>query len=171
MDRRIHRRLLTAAVLLVVAVVAVPVIDALRQARDPVGYAYQQGVAAYDRDDHDTALRHFREALAGAPDDLGIAEAVAATLTRLRRFDEALGVLNLNVNRFPNRADVYASRGNLHELTGTRDSAVADYRRALQIDPNVGAGPVWALRLRGAHGLDQSLVADRLQRLARAARP
>ncbi|HUF12967.1 MAG TPA: dienelactone hydrolase family protein [Longimicrobiales bacterium] len=53
----------------------------------------------------------------------------------LGRHDEAIGVLRLNVELYPESANVYDSLGEILMLTGDREGAIENYSRSLALDP------------------------------------
>jgi len=60
-------------------------------------------------------------------------EASAASFNRAIELDE-------------NFAAAYANRGILYDRTGKYERAVADYRKALELDPGLAEGPGWFWR-------------------------
>ena len=50
-------------------------------------------------------------------------------------YDRAIDDLNRSLVLEPDNADVYHSRGVLHEIKGDFDLAIADYKTVLAIDP------------------------------------
>jgi hypothetical protein len=54
------------------------------------------------------------------------------------RLDEAVAVFELNVEAYPNSANVYDSLGDGHRARGDVTAAIAAYRKALEVDPNFG---------------------------------
>lgn len=56
-------------------------------------------------------------------------------LLREDRFEEAIAVFELNVEAFPESANVYDSLGEAYMEAGEREKAVVNYRRSLAIDP------------------------------------
>ena len=61
---------------------------------------------------------------------------IGMVLAKQRRLDEALTVLNKAIETDPHFGASYVYRGNVYVLSGNIAGAVADYRRALEIDPN-----------------------------------
>lgn len=52
-----------------------------------------------------------------------------------RLVDEAIAVLRLNVEAYPDAANPYDSLGEAYMTRGDRDLAIANYRRSLELDP------------------------------------
>ena len=73
----------------------------------------------------------FRES---ALNDLGYA------LLRMKKTDEAVKILELNVEAYPRSANVYDSLGEAYAAQGNRQKAIASYKKSLELDPgNVNA--------------------------------
>jgi tetratricopeptide (TPR) repeat protein len=49
---------------------------------------------------------------------------------------EGLDILNLNVNLYPASANVYDSVADAYETNGDRASAIKNYKRSLELNPN-----------------------------------
>jgi len=50
--------------------------------------------------------------------------------------DKALEYINLAINKNPNDPQFYVIRGTLNETLKLRDKAIADYKKAIELDPN-----------------------------------
>jgi tetratricopeptide (TPR) repeat protein len=61
---------------------------------------------------------------------------LAARLTAAGRQADARRILELNAEQFPNSAGAAFELGRALEALGERDAAIAQYRRALSIQPN-----------------------------------
>lgn len=61
--------------------------------------------------------------------------ALAGTLLRDRRADDAAAVLQMSLKYDANDADTYAELGMVREAQGQKQAAIAAYRKALQLDP------------------------------------
>lgn len=57
-------------------------------------------------------------------------------LLNARRIDEAIEIFKLNVEYYPNSANVYDSLGDAYQAAGKKDEAVKAYEKALSINPN-----------------------------------
>ena len=53
---------------------------------------------------------------------------------------KAFEILNAGIELYPESSDLYCERGYLHEVTNDYAAALADYRKATDLDPNNGLG-------------------------------
>lgn len=102
---------------------------------------------------YDEALERFNAALAVSPNHRGALMGRALVFLQTKRFDEAeaeftylINYLDKNlapddVTGFGTFAAAYGNRGILYDRTGRYKKALADYIKALQIDPGAVEGP------------------------------
>ena len=57
-------------------------------------------------------------------------------LLNAKRTDEAIEIFKLNVEYYPNSANVYDSLGDAYQAAGRKEEAIKAYEKALSIDPN-----------------------------------
>jgi hypothetical protein len=99
----------------------------------------------------DSAVRVYRglreQYYGRAAYDFGEASlaSVSDGLLSERRYDDAVAILRLDAEFFPNSAEIYGRIGEAFRLKGDTASAIANYRQAIQIDPRA---PLAARRLR-----------------------
>ncbi|MCZ7554811.1 MAG: tetratricopeptide repeat protein [Bacteroidia bacterium] len=84
---------------------------------------------------HEEALRYYQRLLAERPSNSAYFDGVRRTLTTLKRYDEALSALNDRLRVFPNEEQLYVHRGGLYMLRDRKDSARADWDKAISINP------------------------------------
>jgi tetratricopeptide (TPR) repeat protein len=91
---------------------------------------------------------------------------------QLGRSKDALADFNLAIKRQSEFAGTYASRGILYDRMGEYEKAIADYERALQLDPDIAKGPHWLTRFLRLQPEKPPTVADRARYLrAELAKP
>jgi CubicO group peptidase (beta-lactamase class C family) len=56
-------------------------------------------------------------------------------LLNLKKFDEAIAVLKLNVEAFPKSSNVYDSLGEAYMMKGEKDLAIRNYEKSLELEP------------------------------------
>lgn len=95
-------------------------------------------VRAIDRHGLDAALAGFAALRAGAapPTDPNALNNLGYAYAMEQRFDQAVAVLKLNAGLFPADANTYDSIGEVSLMRGDTAAAIANYRRALELDPN-----------------------------------
>jgi len=86
-------------------------------------------------------VAEFHSLKSGADPDLYVAESEINTLgyrlLRRQLVNEAIAVLKLNVEAYPQSANVYDSLAEAYLLSGDKEKAIENYRRALAIDPKM----------------------------------
>lgn len=114
--------------------------------KSPQGH-YLLGVADAGRRDYRHAISALRTALNLAPEFYPALNALARVYVRAGREKEASTLLAQYENR-PANAQVLAARGEYYYNTGQYKKALADYRRALELNP--GSALTWANAARTA---------------------
>lgn len=74
---------------------------------------------------HQAGLYDFNES---ALNELGY------TLLRMKKIDEAVKILELNVEAYPRSANAYDSLGEAYAAQGKREKAIASYKKSLELD-------------------------------------
>ncbi len=86
-------------------------------------------------------IAEFRRLKSVADPDIYVAEseinALGYRLLRRKQVNEAIEVLKLNVEAYPQSANVYDSLGEAYILRGDKEKAIESYQKALQIDPTM----------------------------------
>jgi len=70
--------------------------------------------------------------------DEGELNALGYQLIRKKEFGQAIRILELNVEAYPRSSNAYDSLGEAHMDDGNKAQAIADYRKAIQLNPNNG---------------------------------
>lgn len=70
-------------------------------------------------------------------------------LLNAKRTDDAIEIFKLNVEYYPNSANVYDSLGDAYQAAGRKDEAIKAYEKALSIDPNYASSIESLRRLKG----------------------
>lgn len=114
---------------------------------------------------HAEALEEFSALLAEQPRHAGGLLGMALALMGLGRDREALAALGQALEAKPDFAAAYANRGILHDRMGEHERALTDYRRALELDPELGEGPGWLTRFLRNQPERPPTIADRARYL------
>jgi tetratricopeptide (TPR) repeat protein len=97
---------------------------------------YQRGVAHAALADYEQAIADFRSALEMTSTHLGARLALSEALVRSGDLQAAEESLNAAAEAFPSSPLVFNNRGMFHQSQGRGDSAVADFTKALTLDPD-----------------------------------
>jgi tetratricopeptide (TPR) repeat protein len=97
----------------------------------------------------DTAIQQYHNLKAAAPTtynfDEGQLNGLGYRLIRANKFKEAIRILQLNVEAYPQSSNVYDSLGEAYMDAGNKPLAIANYQKSLQLNPK-NAGAVSMLR-------------------------
>jgi protein O-GlcNAc transferase len=108
-------------------------------ARQP-GHAdalFMLGTMAQDRGDSETAVRHLAALLGDRPDFAHARAPLVRALVALGRHDDAAEVVDGGLARAPRDAELLFLRGNLRRLADDAPAAIAAYRAALELVPDM----------------------------------
>ncbi|MEJ2383294.1 MAG: tetratricopeptide repeat protein [Xanthomonadales bacterium] len=96
-------------------------------------------VALEDEHDLAAAARYFQRAVTLAPHDLEIIRHVVVFLQSLGRLEAAIALGEYAISRDPVNAANHANLGNSYRWSGQAEEAIAAYRTALRLSPDLGA--------------------------------
>ncbi|MCZ6731367.1 MAG: tetratricopeptide repeat protein [Gammaproteobacteria bacterium] len=172
MDDRLYRFLKVTAITMTLLWVGWAGYDSFFKNKVPGEHAYHAANKLFEDGDYERALQAYDEALQNQSDDIHALRGRARSLMQLGRSKDALTDFNLAIKRQPEFAGTYASRGILYDRMGEYEKAIADYERALQLDPDVAKGPHWLTRFLRLQPEKPPTVADRARYLrAELAKP
>ncbi|MDX1606764.1 MAG: tetratricopeptide repeat protein [Candidatus Competibacterales bacterium] len=140
-----YRFLKITALAMALAWVGWSVYDFLR-AKQPGDYAYHAASNYFADGYYEQALEEYRKALAIAPDHRAAQRGLAETLILLGQERESIALYDTLIGDDPDNPGLYANRGIAHDRLGQHEQALADYRKALSIDPEQIEGPGWLTR-------------------------
>ena len=99
----------------------------------------------------DAAARQYHDlkaaGLATYNFDEGELNSLGYELIRTKKFKEAICVLQLNVEAYPQSSNVYDSLGEAYADDGNKPLAIANYQKSLQLDPKNGGAVVMLQKL------------------------
>ena len=85
------------------------------------------------------AVRFYHDLKKNRPDDYNYAEPELNTLgyqlMNRDMLDEAIEILKLNIEAFPESGNVYDSMGEIYMKTGNKSLAIKNYQKSLELDP------------------------------------
>lgn len=150
------------AVALAVASAAWFLYDSLIGARDPALDAQSAADRLFEDGAYARALALYRKRAGIEPANAYALRGIALSLMQLRRDDQALAAFAAAIDAEPGFAGAFANRGILHDRLGRYPAAVADYRHALALDPEVADGPHWMTRFLRNQAEAPPTIVDRL---------
>ena len=113
----------------------------------PGGPAFSRAVGFYTDGDYEDALQNYETSIREHPEFVHAKRGRARTLMQLGREREALEAFNEVLKQDSGSAVSFANRGILHDRLGFYPQAIADYDKAIKMDPHLGEGMDWFTRL------------------------
>ena len=87
----------------------------------------------------DEAIEAYRKLKRETPNNVAVTEEkfnqLGYTLLREKKYPEAIAVFNLNVELYPQSANVYDSLAEAYMLSGNKELAIKNYKKSLELDP------------------------------------
>jgi tetratricopeptide (TPR) repeat protein len=95
--------------------------------------------------EYEEALKGLDETLEVNPDFNDAYLSRAITYMQMGRFDESREAYDTAIIHDESYAAAYANRGILNDRTGRFEDAISDYRRAIELNPEINEGPgmIW----------------------------
>lgn len=103
---------------------------------DEAGNYVGRGQMLYSLDRYEEALEAFDKSLTMDPSRNDVRGMKAAALSGLGRFDEAFSILNAILEKTPDDPVSLYNRACLFSLKGDRANAIADLKRAIELEPS-----------------------------------
>lgn len=114
---------------------------------------------------YEDALRSYKQAESDNPQFIHAKRGIARSLMQLGRNNEALNYFNKVIELDPTFGTSYANRGILHDRMQSYTKAIADYHKALQLDPSISKGPSLITRFLRNQVEKPATIIDRLHYL------
>ena len=111
------------------------------------------------------ASESFQSIIKNNPENIDALRGLARSYMQLGKHHEALVLFNQAIAQSPNYAPSYANRGILHDRMQQYSFAVDDYKRALQLQPELAKGPHWLTRFLRNQAERPPSIEDRLKYL------
>jgi tetratricopeptide (TPR) repeat protein len=97
----------------------------------------KDGKKAAKQGNLELAIENFQKAIEIEPDQpLKIYKSLSQLLVDVNQQEKAIALLKATIDRFPEDASVYLKLGNILAENGKTESALKNYRQAINIDPN-----------------------------------
>jgi len=107
----------------------------------PGDYKVRQGHYAMEDGLFDSAIERFEEALVQNPEHVGAHLGKAIAFMQTGRDSLAMEWFSRTIALDPGLGAAYANRGILNDRLEKYDEALLDYRKALELDPDLAEGP------------------------------
>jgi glyoxylase-like metal-dependent hydrolase (beta-lactamase superfamily II) len=108
---------------------------------------------ALERDGIDAAVARYRELKRDEPESWQFERwqlnTMGYQLMARERYDDAIAILSLNVEEFPDHFDPYDSLGEAYMRAGRDEPAVANYERSLELNPDNANAIEMLAKIRG----------------------
>lgn len=144
---KVHYNLLTrVAILLTVTWIGCSIYDGAMRDRSGGESAYHAGNKYFEDGLYEDALYSYQKAVSENSQLIHAKKGIALSLMQLERYEEALAVYDQVIIQEPEVGAVYANRGILHDRMHNYTAAIADYQKALQLNPELADGPRWLTR-------------------------
>ena len=131
----------------------------------PGGPAFSRAVGLYTDGKYEEALQNYEASIREHPDFVHAKRGRARTLMQLGRDREALDAFNEVLKQDSGSAVSFANRGILQDRMGLYPQAIADYDKAIKMDPRLGEGMDWFTRLLQDRKEKPQTLTERLQTL------
>ena len=131
----------------------------------PGGPAFSRAVGFYTDGKYDDALQNYETSIREHPEFVHAKRGRARTLMQLGRDREALEAFNEVLEQDSGSAVSFANRGILQDRMGFDPQAIADYDKAISMDPHLGEGMDWFTRLLQDRKEKPQTLTERLQTL------
>ncbi|MEN8131108.1 MAG: tetratricopeptide repeat protein [Pseudomonadota bacterium] len=165
MDEHIYKILVRVAVVLTVAWVFWTIYDGYLAETEPGAFEFSAAMKYLEDGHHEDALKEYQGLLAGEPNNAAALRGKAQALMLMERYDEALPTYDEAIDRAPDFGATFANRGILKDRMGDYPGALADYEKAIRLDPEVSEGPGFLTRFMRNQSEKPPTIIDRARYL------
>lgn len=105
--------------------------------KSPTADAYvARGIAMHQKGDLEAAVNDFTEAIKRDANNGEALNNRAWSRYKLKQTNDALADADAALKLIPGKSYAWDTRGHIREALGDKDAAIADYRKAIELDPN-----------------------------------
>lgn len=137
----------------------------IRPELNPGGLSFSRAVGLYTDGKYEDALHYYETCILEHPDFIHAKRGRARTLMQLGRDQEALEAFSEVLEQDPNASVSFANRGILQDRMGLYAQAIADYDKAIKMNPDLGKGLDWFTRFLQDRKEKTQNLTERLQTL------
>ena len=131
----------------------------------PGDISYVDGNNLFKDGSYERAADYFKDTLDKNPKHTSALRGLANSYVQLERYDDAMSAIERAIQITPEFGGNYALRGIIYDRSGRHRLAMADYEKALKLEPKVAEGMHWLDRLLYNVQEKPPTVADRLEYL------
>jgi len=131
----------------------------------PGDVSFVDGNNLFKDGQYERAAEYFKDTLEKNPRHSSALRGLANSNVQLKRYDDALSAIERAIQITPEFGGNYAIRGIIYDRSGRHKLAMADYEKALKLEPDVAEGMHWLDRLLYNVQEKPPTVADRLEYL------
>ncbi|BCA79476.1 XrtA/PEP-CTERM system TPR-repeat protein PrsT [Desulfuromonas sp. AOP6] len=108
----------------------------IKKGSDPLAY-YFLGLAFLQLEQYELALNQFHKVLDFNPDSVQARCMVAMTLLKQKRLEDAISQVQIALAKYPENGLAWNILGSAHMALGQYDKAMAEFNRAITLDPKL----------------------------------
>ena len=157
--------LVQVAILLTVVFIGWSIYDGAVREKTVGESSYHAANKFFEDRKYNEALNAYKKAVIQNPNLIHAQRGTARTLMQLGQNEKALIKFNEVINIEPEFGASYANRGILHDRMENYELAIADYKKALQLNPDLAKGPSWLTRFLRNQAEKPPSILDRLNYL------
>ena len=165
MEKVQYNFLVRAALLLTIAWIGWSLYDGAFREKVGGESAYHAGNKFFEDGLYKDALKSYQDALRKNPQFINAKRGVARSLMQLGQNEKALETFNEVIASEPEFGASYANRGILNDRMGNYKAAIADYNKAIQLNPELAEGPKWLTRFLRNQAEKPPTILDRMKYL------
>ena len=165
MEKAQYNLLVRAALLLTIAWIGWSIYDGAFREKVVGESAYHAGNKYFEDGLYSDALNSYREAHKKNSQFIDAKRGIARSLMQLGKNEEALQAFDEVIALEPQFGASYANRGILNDRMGNYSAAIADYNKAIQLNPELAEGPKWLTRFLRNQAEKPPTILDRVKYL------
>ena len=169
-DSALYRNLVWAAILCAVLAVGTVIYQYVLVSDAPGALNYRTGNQRLEDGLYKKALVEFDAQLEQNPLDPAGHLGRGLALMGMGEFNRALDAIDTALGMEPKFAAAFANRGIVFDRMGQHKNALRDYRKALELDEEMGDGPDWITRFMRKQPKSPPSIADRADYLEKELR-
>ncbi len=160
-----YRTLVRAAILLTIMWVGWTIYDSSLTGDSVDENNYHAGNKYFEDGKYQEAINAYKLSVQESPTPIHAKRGIARSLVQLGKNSEAMVIFDEVISEEPDFGASYANRGILHDRLQNYKEAIADYRKAIQLDPELADGPSFLTRFLKNQQEKPPTIVDRMRYL------